>query len=270
MSNYVVGDIQGCYSGLRSLLEKVEFNSARDKLWAVGDLIGRGPESLQTLEFLYALGDRFDTVLGNHDLNLLAIYAGIRQAKPGDKLNELLAAKELPRYINWLRSKPLAIKLDAHTLLTHAGLYPLWSFEKVLSLSAEISEQLNGKHWQGLLQHMYSNEPRRWDKNLQDKPRWRFIINALTRMRYIQNDDELELNCTTSPDLAPRELKPWFTVHNKKLQLQQKVVFGHWASLQGKSQSEQFIALDTGYVWGQAMTLLDLEKKVKIQTYLKN
>jgi bis(5'-nucleosyl)-tetraphosphatase (symmetrical) len=157
MPNYIVGDIQGCYSGLRALLKKAQFNPTKDKLWAVGDLIGRGPEALQTLRFLYALGDRFETVLGNHDLHLLAIYCGVRQAKPADKLDELLAAKELPGYIKWLRSKPLAIRLDQHTLLTHAGLYPLWSYEKALGLSLEISEQLSGKHWKALLQQMYSN-----------------------------------------------------------------------------------------------------------------
>jgi len=266
MSNYIVGDIQGCYSGLRKLLKKAEFDPVKDKLWAVGDLVGRGPESLQTLRFLYALGDRFETVLGNHDLHLLAIYCGIRQVKPADKLDELLAAKELPVYIKWLRSKHLAIKLDEHTLLSHAGLYPLWSFEKALSLSAEISEQLSGKQWRFLLQKMYNNEPLCWNKTLQGIPRWRFIINAFTRMRYIANDCDLEFNCTTSPEFAPQNLSPWFTLPNKKLKTKQKVIFGHWASLQGHTQSSQFIALDTGYVWGQSMTLLNLEENVKISS----
>ncbi|MFT5312949.1 MAG: bis(5'-nucleosyl)-tetraphosphatase (symmetrical), partial [Paraglaciecola sp.] len=192
MSNYIVGDIQGCYSGLRKLLKKAKFDPAHDKLWAVGDLVGRGPESLQTLGFLYALGDRFETVLGNHDLHLLAIYCGIRPVKPADKLDELLAAKELPLYIKWLRTKHLAIKLDEHTLLTHAGLYPLWSIDKALSLSAEINAQLTGKQWRLLLQQMYSNDPSCWKKSLQDMPRWRFIINAFTRMRYLENDCKLE------------------------------------------------------------------------------
>jgi bis(5'-nucleosyl)-tetraphosphatase (symmetrical) len=266
MSNYIVGDIQGCYSGLRKLLKKADFDPAHDKLWAVGDLIGRGPESLQTLRFLYSLGDRFETVLGNHDLHLLAIYCGIRLVKPADKLDELLAAKKLPTYIKWLRSKHLAIKLDEHTLLTHAGLYPLWSVDKALSLSAEVSELLSGKHWKSLLQHMYSNEPSCWSKTLQDNPRRRFIINAFTRMRYLENGCELELNCTTSPELAPEGLSPWFTVPNKKLKTKQKVIFGHWASLQGNTHSTQFIALDTGYVWGQSMTLLNLENMLQISS----
>lgn len=266
MPNYIVGDIQGCYTGLRKLLKKVQFDPANDKLWAVGDLIGRGPESLQTLRFLYSLGDRFDTVLGNHDLHLLAIYCGIRQVKPADRLDELLSAKELSDYIKWLRTKHLAIKLDEHTLLTHAGLYPLWSVEKALSLSAEISEQLSGKHWLSLLQQMYSNEPSCWNKTLQDIPRWRFIINAFTRMRYIENGCNLEFNCTTSPEFSPKDLSPWFRVPNKKLKMKQRVVFGHWASLQGNTQSTQFIGLDTGYVWGQTMTLLKLEEMVKISS----
>jgi bis(5'-nucleosyl)-tetraphosphatase (symmetrical) len=264
VATYIVGDIQGCYSGLRKLLKKAKFDSNKDKLWAVGDLVGRGPEALETLQYLNSLGKSFDTVLGNHDLHLLAIYCGFRTAKPGDRLDVLLGSEQLKTYVKWLRQKPLAAMVNKHTIITHAGLYPLWSFEKALSLSSEVSEQLTGKNWQDLLAAMYNNEPSIWSKNLEDIPRWRFIINAFTRMRYIKEGAHLDFDCKTAPGCAPEAFSPWFKVENSKLSKKQQVVFGHWAALEGKTESKRFIGLDTGFVWGQSMTLLNLDSGNKI------
>lgn len=258
MAIYIVGDIQGCYTGLQRLLEKIDFSPINDSLIAVGDLIGRGPQPLETLNYLHSLGDSFDTVLGNHDLHLLAIYAGIRKAKPNDKLDTLLASPTLKTHINWLRHKPLALMGDQDTLVTHAGLYPKWSVKKALKLSLEVSEQLQGSHWKEFLGNMYGNQPCVWQKSLQGAERLRFIVNAMTRMRFIKNRDELDFNCKTSPDQAPVNLTPWFNVTNKKLNGNQKVVFGHWASLNGRTLLQQFCGVDTGYIWGQSMTLLNL------------
>jgi bis(5'-nucleosyl)-tetraphosphatase (symmetrical) len=255
---YIVGDIQGCFGGLQRLLTKVDFCPANDHLIAVGDLIGRGTQPLETLNYLNSLEDSFDTVLGNHDLHLLAIYAGIRKAKPEDNLDTLLDSSELKTHINWLRRKPLALMADQNTLVTHAGLYPQWSVKKALKVSLEVSEQLQANDWKRFLANMYGNQPSVWKKSLVGPERLRFIVNAMTRMRFIENQDELDFRCKTSPELALDNLTPWFKVANKKIKATQKVVFGHWASLHGNTHDSQFCGLDTGYVWGQDMTLLNL------------
>jgi bis(5'-nucleosyl)-tetraphosphatase (symmetrical) len=258
VATYIVGDIQGCFEGLQKLLKKVEFSPTDDHLIAVGDLIGRGTQPLETLDYLYSLEDSFDTVLGNHDLHLLAIYAGVRKAKLNDNLDTLLASSKLKTYINWLRCKPLALMADQYTLVTHAGLYPKWSVKKALNASLEVSEQLQSKDWKAFLANMYGNEPLAWKNSLQGAERFRFIVNAMTRMRFIKNHDELDFSCKTSPDLAPDNLTPWFNVMNQKLKTNQKVVFGHWASLNGNTKLQQFCGLDTGYVWEQSMTIQKL------------
>jgi bis(5'-nucleosyl)-tetraphosphatase (symmetrical) len=258
MATYIVGDIQGCFLGLQKLLNKVNFSPTNDRLIAVGDLIGRGTQPLETLDYLYSLENSFDTVLGNHDLNLLAVFAGIRKAKPNDNLDTLLASPKLNTYINWLRLKPLALMANQDTLVTHAGLYPQWSVKKALKFSIEVSEQLQAKDWKESLACMYGNQPSIWQKSLQGSRRFRFIVNAMTRMRFIENQNELDFICKTPPELAPQELTPWFKVMNNKLKSHQKVVFGHWASLNGDTCDGQFIGLDTGYVWEQNMTLLNL------------
>jgi bis(5'-nucleosyl)-tetraphosphatase (symmetrical) len=255
---YIVGDIQGCFLGLQRLLKQVDFSPMNDHLIAVGDLIGRGTQALETLNYLYSLEESFDTVLGNHDLHLLAISAGIRKAKPNDNFDALLASPTLQTHINWLRRKPLALMADPNTLVTHAGLYPKWSVKKALKVSLEVSEQLQGNNWKAFLANMYGNQPSIWQKSLRGADRLRFIVNAMTRMRFIRNKNELDFNCKTSPELAPDDLTPWFKVANKKLKANQNVVFGHWASLNGKTQLQQIYGLDTGYIWGQEMTLLNL------------
>jgi bis(5'-nucleosyl)-tetraphosphatase (symmetrical) len=258
MAIYIVGDIQGCFLGLQRLLKKVDFSPINDHLIAVGDLVGRGSQPLETLNYLYSLEESFDTVLGNHDLHLLAIYAGIRKAKPNDNLDTLLASPTLQTHINWLRRKPLALMADQNTLVIHAGLYPKWSVKKALKVNLEVSEQLQGNNWKAFLTNMYGNQPAVWQKSLQGAERLRFIVNAMTRMRFINNHDELDFSCKTSPEMAPEGLTPWFKVPNNKLKANQKVVFGHWASLNGNTHSSHFCGLDTGYVWGQHMTLLNL------------
>lgn len=258
MATYIIGDIQGCFEGLQKLLKKVDFSPINDRLIAVGDLIGRGAQPLETLDYLYSLESSFDTVLGNHDLNLLAIYAGIRKAKPGDNLDNLLASPQLKNHIDWLRFKPLAMMANPNTLVTHAGLYPEWSVKKALKMSIEVSEQLQARNWKEFLSYMYGNQPSSWQKSLQGTQRLRFIVNAMTRMRFIENQNELDFSCKTIPELAPHNLTPWFKVINHKLKANQKVVFGHWASLNGHTDDGQFCGLDTGYVWEQDMTLLNL------------
>ena len=265
MADYIVGDIQGCLSGLKALLSKVDFNAHTDTLYAVGDLIGRGPEALDTLAYLYSLGDNFKTVLGNHDLNLLAIHCGARRAKKADKLDGVIASLDFAKYCAWLRQKPLAMLVGSDILLTHAGLYPAWSFDKALALSAEISDVLQSQQWQLIVNSMYGDNPNSWNDELVGDDRQRFIINAFTRMRFLEKDARLEFNCKTKPCDAPKSLLPWFSMQNPNLTSTQKVVFGHWAALNGETNNEQFIALDTGFVWGGCMTLLCVNTMKRLQ-----
>ncbi|WP_158967360.1 symmetrical bis(5'-nucleosyl)-tetraphosphatase [Paraglaciecola sp. L3A3] len=259
MATYIVGDIQACLGGLQALLKKVNFDANDDRLIAVGDLIGRGPQALETLQFLKSLGNSFDTVLGNHDLHFIAIYANIRHAKASDQFDQLLASPEIESYIHWLRQKPLALLLNPETLICHAGLYPTWSFKKALKYSDEISKQLGSENWQKFLVKMYGNQPDSWSKNLNTEERTRFIVNAFTRMRYMKQKIALDFSCKTAPENAPKNLTPWFKVKNDDLKKNQRVIFGHWAALQGNTQTNTFIGLDTGYLWGQSMTMLELE-----------
>lgn len=270
MADYVVGDIQGCYQGLRRLLKHAEFNPTNDKLIAVGDLIGRGPQSLETLEYLYSLGDNFTTVLGNHDLHFLAVSCGIRKNKPKDKLEILLCSPDLDKYVNWLRHKPLALALNDNTIVTHAGLYPLWSIKQALTLSQEVSEGLQGKNWQNLLKNMYGDMPNSWDNTLTGNKRWRFIINAFTRMRFMLDSKTLEFDCKESPDLAPNILNPWFNIENIHLTREDRVLFGHWATLKGQTYHSQFIALDTGYIWQQELTMIEVQSGQKYSVSYKD
>lgn len=254
----IVGDIQGCYSGLMALLEKASFNENRDRLIAVGDLLARGEDSNATIRYLMDLGDRFSTVLGNHDLHFLSVSQGIKSAKKSDRLGPLLASKKLNDVVEWYRQFPLALSLDDKSTLVHAGLYPEWSPQTLLSLSAEVSAVLKGDNWQKLLKEMYGNSPTEWKSSLKGMPRLRFIINACTRMRFIQKKTHLEFACKSHPKDAPSSVTPWFAVRNPEIQADERIIFGHWAALEGKTGSNQFIALDTGYVWGNSMTALQL------------
>lgn len=272
MANYVVGDIQGCFSGLQRVLAEASFNPSTDTLWSVGDLIARGEDSLGVLRYLYELGDSFQTVLGNHDLHFLAIQQGVKPPKKSDKLAPLLADSKVSVYSDWLRSKPLAMLINEQVLIAHAGLYPKWSFEDAVRLSNEVSSLLGAPDWRDLLVNMYGSEPHKWKPSLSGIKRHRFIINAFTRMRFLTARQELEFATKTAPMLLPSSsgLSPWFSFDNQALDSEQCVIFGHWAALMGQTDNPRFIGLDTGYVWGNTMTLYHLEKKEKVSVeYLK-
>lgn len=261
MKNFVVGDIQGCYKGLRKLLVAAGFNPKKDKLWAVGDLIARGPQSLETLEFLKELGDdHFDTVLGNHDLHLIAMAHGISTPKPIDKLGPLMQHKSFSRLIDWLSTKQLALKPAKHHFISHAGLYPMWSPKKGLALASEVSQALTGSKPEKFLKQMYGNSPTIWSDELEGPARLRFIVNAFTRMRFL-NDKHLEFKTKCHPNDAPPDLTPWYLCDNPKLKKKKVLLFGHWASLMGETNLSNVIGLDTGFVWGKQMSLYCIESK---------
>ena len=261
-NTYVIGDIQGCYDGLRRALDKVQFDEENDTLLAVGDLVARGEDSLSTLRFLKSLGDNFNSVLGNHDLHLLAVVNGIRKPKKSDKLDDLLSAPDLPEMIDWLRQFPLAMKIDKRSIMVHAGLYPKWSIDKAVSLSDEVSPILKSDNYANFLSSMYGNSPDNWSEKWTGEARLRFIVNACTRMRFVYSDGTLDFDNKSHPSAVSHStsstIMPWFERKNEQLLANQRVVFGHWAALSGQTNSAQFIGLDTGYVWGQSMTMLNI------------
>lgn len=251
----MVGDIQGCFDELQELLAKVEFDPAVDRLLAVGDLVNRGPQSLQTLRFCHGLGDRFATVLGNHDLHLIAIARGHRASGSRDTLDELLAAPDCAQLIDWLRRQPLA-RREGELLLVHAGVPPFWGRKKTLRLAAEVSEQLSGPHCDRYLAKMYGNRPALWSEKLRGPERWRAITNYLTRMRFINSAGGLDLSAKGSPDKPPRGTRPWYLAARRKM-ANKPIAFGHWAALGGRDCGPNVYALDTGCAWGERLTLMD-------------
>ncbi len=260
MTTYAVGDLQGCLQPLQCLLEEVAFNPAKDRLWLVGDLVNRGPQSLETLRFLFAMRDSIVCVLGNHDLHLLAVAHNISRLKKHDTFADILAAPDRHDLLDWLRQQPLLHHdTQRDTALVHAGIPPHWTLKKALSLAAEVEEALRDDARLPLfLDGMYGNDPTKWDKSLHGIERLRVITNYLTRMRFCTADGELELKSKEGVDTAPAGFAPWFS-HPKRKTYGQKIIFGHWAALEGRCDQPGLFALDSGCVWGGRMTLLNLD-----------
>jgi len=262
MATYAIGDIQGCYDPLCRLLDEIGFDADGDTLWLTGDLVNRGPKSLRTLRFVKSLGDSAITVLGNHDLHLLALATGAIDYSPRfETLEKVLAAPDLDDLVDWLRQQPLAHyskKLD--TLLVHAGTLPLWSVKKTLARAAEVEQILQGPKCATLLAKMYANRPRKWSGELGGYARLRFIINTLTRMRMLTNKVGLNFSHTGSPWRGRRDLRPWFEFHNSALG-RTRIVFGHWSAL-GLVVLPELVCLDTGCVWGRQLTAMRLDTRI--------
>lgn len=258
MPHYAIGDIQGCYSELHDLLTLINFSEQDDTLWLTGDLVNRGPKSLQTLRFISSLKNCV-CVLGNHDLHCLSLYYAQHKHKKQDTLSELLAAKDAPDLMDWLRHQPL-IHDDAklNCLMVHAGIPPGWTRQQALVYSAEVEAWLQADNFITLLAHFYGNKPRRWRDTLQGIERARYIINALTRMRFCDPEGRLELGEKGGIDNASANLIPWFT-HPQRKPIDRRIVFGHWAALEGCCPTKNIEALDTGCVWGHALTAYCLE-----------
>ncbi len=263
MATYAIGDIQGCLEPLQCLLKKINFNPAQDKLWLAGDVINRGPDSLATLRFLYALRDSITLVLGNHDLHFIAVYYGLRKAGKNDTLEQLLAAPDRADLVYWLRRQKL-VHHDAalNFTMVHAGIPPQWSIENALGYSREVEQVLQGDTPELLLENMYGNYPAAWNDNLQGAERLRVITNYFTRMRFCSAGGELELQTKESSDAAPAGFAPWFSLSGRKMR-NDKIIFGHWAALEGRANTKNIYALDTGCVWGGELTALRLEDEVR-------
>lgn len=264
MAVYAIGDIQGCYDPFRRLLDKIKFDPQEDRLWLTGDLVNRGPKSLKTLRFVKDLGSAAITVLGNHDLHLLALGNNARYSDTHfDSLWKVLRADDCDELLDWLRHRPLAhYSKKLNTLMVHAGIPPQWSVTKTLRRAAEIENILSGDKYVKLLKHMYGDRPRRWSGDLQGYARQRFIINALTRTRMIYKDGRLNFTHNGPPDKARKGLLPWFDAKNPAW-AGTRIVFGHWAAL-GLVVEPELVCVDSGCVWGRALTAVKLTKKARI------
>ncbi|MCL4409110.1 symmetrical bis(5'-nucleosyl)-tetraphosphatase [Aliidiomarina haloalkalitolerans] len=263
MARYIVGDIHGCLQPLQQLLDKVGFCPRADELWAVGDLIGRGPEAQATLEFLAELGTSFRCVLGNHDLHALAVFTEVKPINPKDKTHEIARSADRDYWIDWLRKQPLFIADAANCIaMVHAGIHPDWRIDQAAEYAQEVELYLQSRQYVQLLEQMYGNEPASWSDDLSGFERLRCIINVCTRMRYLQSDGRIDLAHKEPLESALQHgLKPWYedlTIAPWQL------AFGHWASLQGNAEHPQVLALDTGCVWGERLTLWDCEQQKKI------
>ena len=256
MAIYLIGDIQGCDEALGRLLDTVAFSPSRDRLYALGDLVNRGPDSLGTLRRLMALDDAAHCLLGNHDLSLLALQAGVRKPHRLDTLDALLAAPDCARLIDWLRQQPLA--LHAHgILMVHAGVAPQWTVADTLACADEVHDALRGPHLRAFLAEMYGNEPARWDDRLQGAARLRVIVNALTRIRFCASDGAMDLKTTGGLDAVPPGFMPWFDLPGRRT-ADAVIAFGHWSTL-GWLDRPDVISMDSGCVWGGCLSALRID-----------
>ncbi|MFT4465226.1 MAG: bis(5'-nucleosyl)-tetraphosphatase (symmetrical) ApaH [Sodalis sp. (in: enterobacteria)] len=261
MSTYLIGDIHGCFDELKILLAQVEFNPALDTLWLTGDLVARGPGSLEVLRLVRSLGDSVRMVLGNHDLHLLAVYTGISRNKPKDRITPLLEAPDADELINWLRRQPmLQVDEEKKLVMAHAGITPQWDLATARQCAREVESVLSSDSYPLFLDAMYGDMPNNWSPELSGLARLRFSTNVFTRMRYCFPNGQLEMNCKDIPDKAPAPLRPWFALPGPVPECY-SIVFGHWASLMGQGTPAHIYGLDTGCCWGGELTLLRWEDK---------
>lgn len=260
MAIYAIGDIQGCYDELQRLLQRIAFNPARDRLWLAGDIVNRGPKSLEVLRFAKSLGSRAITVLGNHDLHLLALSQGNRSHYKHGTLEQILRAPDRDELIHWLRHRPLMHHSAKRGFsLIHAGLPPQWDIATALRRAREVEKVLQGPGFHDYCHAMYGNHPDRWSDNLRGMDRLRFITNCFTRLRYCTRDGRLAMKEKGAPGGQDASLVPWFKVPGRASR-GQRILFGHWSTL-GYYHGENVWSLDTGCLWGGQLTALRLRKK---------
>ena len=255
MTRYAIGDLQGCVEELRTLLTRLKFSADRDRLWFVGDLVNRGPHSLATLRMVRALADNAVVVLGNHDLHLLAVAYGVQRRRRSDTLDAVLRAPDRDALIEWLGLQPLA-HLEGSDLMVHAGVVPQWTAARTLALAAEVGGALR-RDPRALFEHMYGDEPDRWEERLAGATRLRFIINVLTRLRLCTADGRVDIGIKGPPPPPPSPLRPWFE-HPQRATRDVRVIFGHWSAL-GLVERPGLLGLDSGCVWGGTLTGADLD-----------
>jgi bis(5'-nucleosyl)-tetraphosphatase (symmetrical) len=265
MAVYGIGDVQGCHAELLTLLELLRFDPRQDQLWLTGDLVNRGPNSLDVLRFVRGLGDAAVSVLGNHDLHLLAVWAGTGRLRQSDTLERVLSAPDCDQLLDWLRQRPL-LHHDAGLgwVMTHAGISPRWSLDEAIDCAAEVETALRSIGYRSLLERMYGNQPARWDPELQGWKRLRHIVNVFTRMRYCDADGGLLFDYKGAPGRRPSGYYPWFeTPERIPMPEGVRLVSGHWSTL-GLLTRGDVHTIDTGCLWGGALTALRLDGELRI------
>ena len=253
MATYAIGDVQGCFDELRALLTKVQF-AKRDRLWFVGDLVNRGPKSLDVLRFVRDLGERAVVVLGNHDLHLVTQHEGFAKPRKDDTFTDVLEAPDRRELVDWLRARPL-MHVEADHAMVHAGLLPQWSIARALGLAGEVQSALKARSYREFLASMYGGKPDEWRDDLKGWDRLRVIVNAMTRMRFCSPEGRMDFQAKGAK--APKGYRPWFDLRSKE---KQRLVFGHWSAL-GLKVTERLAGLDSGCVWGGKLTALRLEDR---------
>ncbi len=269
MTTYVIGDLQGCYDELQALLKHIDYQPKQDFLWFAGDLVNRGPKSLECLQFVKQLEQQGQakTVLGNHDLHLLAAYAGFEKfVSKSDTLQEILHAPEVDELIHWLRQQPLMLKHPIYnSVMVHAGIPPQWSIKAALNHAKEVENLLQREDWKNsLVNHLFGNTPNAWQETLLGWDRARYILNAFTRMRYCDANGALEFSLKSAPESDQKRqeafpFKPWFVLPNRKNK-DCEIFFGHWSTL-GDIDAYQVHSTDSGCLWGGKLTAYALENK---------
>jgi bis(5'-nucleosyl)-tetraphosphatase (symmetrical) len=260
VTRYAIGDVQGCNDELQALIARLPFSADRDQLYFVGDLVNRGPASLQVLRFVRSLGDNAVVVLGNHDLHLLAVVHGVRRNRKSDTLDDVLTAPDRDTLLDWLATRPMA-HIHAHRdgradLMVHAGLVPQWSVDTTLTLAREVESALRSNPSR-VFDHMYGDEPDRWSDDLAGTDRLRFTINVLTRLRVCTADGRIDLRWKGKPPPSNSQYQPWFDIEQRESR-DARVIFGHWSAL-GFVQRNGVVGLDSGCVWGGSLTAFDLD-----------
>ncbi|HVI78785.1 MAG TPA: symmetrical bis(5'-nucleosyl)-tetraphosphatase [Candidatus Acidoferrum sp.] len=262
MAIFAIGDLQGCYSPFRRLLDQIRFDAGTDRLWLVGDIINRGPDSLATLRFVKGLGNAALMVLGNHDLHLLMVAEGCAGLRRNDTLDDILAAPDRQELLDWLRWREI-LHVEGNQVLVHAGLLPSWSVSKASSLARIVEDNLRGTNFQQFCVNMYGDQPDRWSDALEGYEQLRVIINAMTRMRLCTPDGKMDFSHKGPAKDAPPGYLPWFEVPGRASS-EATIICGHWSAL-GLRLQENLIALDTGCLWGGSLTAVRLEDRKVFQ-----
>lgn len=262
MATYAIGDVQGCFEELQRLLAATGYDRRRDRLWLVGDLVNRGPQSLEVLRFVRSLGEAAITVLGNHDLHLIMLAAGCSRRRADDTLDAVLAAPDSEELLAWLRSRPL-LHVEGDYAMVHAGLLPQWSVKKARKLAAEVERALTADDFESMLSHLWGSEPAAWSDELAGWERLRVIVNVMTRMRFCSSVGVMEFKTKGEATDAPPGFLPWFAVPGRR-SADHVLVTGHWSAL-GLRLEANLLALDSGCYWGQQLSALRLEDRQLFQ-----
>ena len=263
MSTYAIGDIQGCYTELQNLLNEINFNEKNDQLWFAGDLVNRGPKSLQTLRFIKSLGVSAKIVLGNHDLHLIAASKNIRPISNKDTIKEILTADDADELINWLKSRPLLLTdTDLGFTMVHAGIAPQWTLDAAKNFAKECESILQNEKIDDFLMHMYGDTPNIWSDSIEGYARQRFIINCFTRIRFCTINGTLDLDVKVAPGSQKKSLIPWYALPNRKT-IDNKIIFGHWSTIhlgtENNFKKYNVYPIDTGCLWGGQLTAMRLD-----------